>query len=192
VTRGYDELLGKLREIVGGGVPLTLVGGNHDWWGGRYLTDEIGVEFLHAPSTRDIAGHRAFLAHGDGLGKGDYGYLILKGVLRSPITRFAFGMVPVSVGDGIASRVSNTQERWDQWGSAQKTRSAALEAWAVEKLTRERELGLVLLGHTHLPIVREVDPDRWYVNSGDWVFHQSYVTLREGEAPRLDDWRERS
>jgi UDP-2,3-diacylglucosamine hydrolase len=192
ITRGHDAVLARLRHIVASGLPLTLVGGNHDWWGGRYLTEDIGVEFLHAPSTRDIAGHRAFLAHGDGLGDGDYGYLVLKGVIRSPLASFAFRMLPPPIGDGIAGLMSNTQDRWDQWGPAQKTRSAMLERWARQKLEREPELRLVLLGHTHLPLVREVAPGRWYVNSGDWVFHQSYVTLVEGEAPRLDDWRDRA
>lgn len=189
VPRGYDEVLGKLRSIVGSGVPVTLVGGNHDWWGGSYLRDEIGVEFLQEAVVREIAGRRAFLAHGDGLGDRDAGYLALKSVVRAPLTRLAFGLLPIAIGDRIASSVSNTRDRWDQWGDKQSARSDALEAWAVAKLAAEPELELVLLGHTHLPMVREVAPGRWYVNSGDWVFHQSYVTLQEGEPPRLADWR---
>jgi UDP-2,3-diacylglucosamine hydrolase len=189
ITRGHDDVLRRLREIVESGVPVTLVGGNHDWWGGRYLTDEIGVEFLWEPVTREIACHRTFLAHGDGLGAGDLGYRALKTVLRSPITRFAFACLPVSVGDRIAVRVSSTEERAHQRTSAQQARSAVLEAWALDKLGREPELDLVLLGHTHLPLVREAGPGRWYVNSGDWVSHQTYVTLEPGAPPRLDDWR---
>jgi len=192
ITRGHEAVIGRLREVVDSGVPVTLVGGNHDWWGGRFLTDEIGVEFLHDPVTRPIAGHNAFLAHGDGLGSGDLGYLALKVILRSPVTRFAFGMLPVAVGDRVAGGVSRTETRWDQWGDAQQARSDALEAWALQRLQSHPELDLVLLGHTHLPMVREAAPGKWYVNSGDWVFHQTYVTLREGEPPRLDDWRERS
>lgn len=191
ITRGQDDMLAKLREIVNSGVPMTLVGGNHDWWGGRYLTDEIGIEFLAKPVLRSIAGHVAFLAHGDGLGKGDYRYLVLKSVLRSRLTRSAFGLLPIDLGDRIARGVSKTRDRWDQWGTAQKARSAALEDWALRKLASERELDLVLLGHTHLPLLCEPEPGRWYVNSGDWVFHQSYVVLEEGCPPRLADWRER-
>lgn len=192
ITQGHEEALAVLRDVVGSGVPVTLVGGNHDWWGGRYLRDVIGVEFLQRPTRRVIAGHRAFLAHGDGLGAGDQGYRLMSRILRSRMTRFAFGLLPVSVGDGIAGRVSNTEDRWDQWGHRQEERSAALEAFAVDLLESEPELDLVLLGHTHLPVLREVGSGRWYVNSGDWVFHQSYVILEEGEAPRLLDWRERS
>jgi UDP-2,3-diacylglucosamine hydrolase len=192
VTRGHDAVLARLRAVIDAGVPVTLVGGNHDWWGGRFLTDEIGLEFLRDPVTRSIAGHNAFLAHGDGLGSGDRGYLVLKSILRSPVTRFAFGMLPAALGDRIASGVSRTETRWDQWGEHQRARSDALETWALDRLSDDPELDLVLLGHTHLPMVREAAPGRWYVNSGDWVFHQTYVTLSEGEPPRLDDWRERA
>ena len=188
VPRKYDQVLDRLREIVDAGVPVTLMGGNHDWWGGSYLRDEIGLEFLQDPVVRDIAGRRTFLAHGDGLGAGDLGYRVLKLALRSPLTRFAFSTLPVSVGDRVGAHFSHTRDRWHQWGPHQDARSAALEAWARAKLETERELELVLLGHTHLPIVREVTPDRWYVNSGDWVNHRSYLTLEEGRPPRLEEW----
>ena len=69
VPRGYDHVLGALRAVVDTGVPVTLMGGNHDWWGGRYLREEVGVEFLQDPVVRSYAGLRTFLAHGDGLGK---------------------------------------------------------------------------------------------------------------------------
>jgi len=191
VTRGHDAVLARLREIVQTGVPVTLMGGNHDGWGGAYLRDEIGVEFLDDPVVRTIAGHRTLVAHGDGLGAGDHSYRVVKRVIRSRVTRTLFGLLPIGVGDRVAASVSNTEERWDQWGDRQVARSNALETWATAQLTADPELDVVLLGHTHLPILREIAPGRWYVNSGDWVYHQSYVTLEKGAPPRLSDWRER-
>lgn len=190
-TRGNEPLLGQIRRVVDSGIPITLMGGNHDWWGGRYLREEVGIEFLDHPVTRDLAGHCTRVAHGDGLGKGDTGYRAFRAILRSPHARFAFSMLPVRIGDRIAKRVSNTKDRWDDQGADQVNRSNTLEAWAVETLKSNRELDLVLLGHTHRPLVREPEPGRWYVNSGDWVFHQSYVILKEGEPPQLLDWRKR-
>lgn len=189
-TRGHERALAALCDIVRGGMPVTLVGGNHDWWAGAYLREEVGLTVLDRPTRRKVAGRETLLAHGDGLGSGDVGYRALRLVLRSPIVRFAYGMLPVGVGDRIARGVSRTEDRWEHWGAAQQARSAALETWALDTLAREQELELVLLGHTHLPMVREPAPGRWYVNSGDWVFHQSYVELHEGEPPRLLDWRE--
>lgn len=192
VTRGHGEVLAVLRDIVRSGVPVTLVGGNHDWWGGAHLRDEVGLTLLDRPTRRQVAGRETLLAHGDGLGQGDVGYRVLRTVLRSPLTRLAYGMLPVRLGDRIARGVSRTEHRWDHWGASQQARSEALEAWALDTLRQDGELELVLLGHTHLPMVQEAEPGRWYVNSGDWVFHQSYVTLRENEPPCLRDWRERT
>lgn len=191
VTRGHDLVLACLKELVDDGLPVTLVGGNHDWWGGRYLREEIGVEFLPAPTLRTIAGRRTLLAHGDGLGAGDQVYRAVRTVLRSPVTRAAFGLLPIGLGDRVARGVSSTEDRWDQWGPKQQARSAALEAFALGRLRDDPELELVLLGHTHLPLVREAAPGQWYVNSGDWVFHQSFVVLSPGHPPELRDWRER-
>ncbi|MEX2467810.1 MAG: UDP-2,3-diacylglucosamine diphosphatase [Gemmatimonadota bacterium] len=187
-TRGYDDILGLLRTIVDGGVPITLMGGNHDWWGGSYLTDEIGVEFLRHPVVRDFAGHRTFLAHGDGLGEGDLGYRLIKPVLRGPLTRWGFWMLPPWLGDRLAGRASRTGGRWAEPNARQQERARALEAWAVEKLEGEPDLDLVVLGHAHVPGIREVEPGRWYVNAGDWVYRRTYLVLEPGRPPLLTEW----
>ena len=187
-TRGYDRILTLLRAIVDGGVPITLMGGNHDWWGGTYLTDEIGVEFLRDPVVRTLAGHRTYLAHGDGLGKGDLGYRLLKPVLRGPLTRWAFWMLPPALGDRVAGRASRTDRRWTAPNARQQERAAALESWAEEKLVGEPELDLVVLGHAHVPSLREVRPGRWYVNAGDWVYRRTYLVLEHDQPPLLSEW----
>jgi UDP-2,3-diacylglucosamine hydrolase len=187
-TRGYDAILASLRRIVDGGVPVTLMGGNHDWWGGAYLREQVGVEFLQEPVVRDLAGHRTLLAHGDGLGRGDLGYRLLKGVLRSGLTRRAFGALPPALGDRIARSVSRTGHQWDVYTEGHLARSAALEAWAMERLRVQPELDLIVLGHTHVPLLKEASPGRWYANTGDWVKHRSYLTLVPGQAPVLSEW----
>jgi UDP-2,3-diacylglucosamine hydrolase len=109
-TAGHERVLRVLRDLVDAGLPVTLLGGNHDWWGGRVLRDEVGVEFLHDPVVRDVAGYRAFIGHGDGLGPGDRGYHVLKWILRGRLTRSAFSLLPPSVGDHIAKGVSSTRK----------------------------------------------------------------------------------
>lgn len=188
VPRGHDRVLDTLKSVVAGGVPVTLMGGNHDWWGGRYLREEVGVDFLQHPVVRSYAGLRTFLAHGDGLGKGDLGYLALRILLRGRLTRFAFSLLTPDWGDRIAGRVSKTEHRWGEPTADDKARATALEAWAVSKLEAESDLDLVVLGHTHVPLLREVGAGRWYLNAGDWVYHTSYAVLREGHPPQLLTW----
>jgi hypothetical protein len=72
--------------------------------------------------------------------------------------------------------------------SHDRDRAAALERWAVSHLAGAPQLDMVVLGHTHMPVLREVEPKRWYLNAGDWVFHQSFAVLEPGQPPRLQDW----
>lgn len=184
-TAGHDRALQVLKEVVSSGIPVTLLGGNHDWWGGRVLRDEVGVDFLQDPVVRDLAGYRAFVGHGDGLGPGDEGYHFLKWVLRGRPTRLAYSLLPPRLGDRIAQGVSSTGDRWGGPTDHDRHRADVLSEWAVSKLEAEPGLDLVVLGHTHVPEIREVGAGRWYVNLGDWVHHRTYVELGEGAPPRL-------
>ncbi|MGD2070324.1 MAG: UDP-2,3-diacylglucosamine diphosphatase [Gemmatimonadota bacterium] len=190
VPRGHTRVLGALAALVDAGVPVRLMGGNHDWWGGSFLEDEIGVTFHRDPVVLDLAGHRTFLAHGDALGQGDLGYRMLRLVLRGRLTRWAFRWLHPDVGAGIARRVSHTEITAADPTRRDQARSEVLEDWGVAKLEAEPDLDLVVLGHTHVPRLRQVGPGRWYVNSGDWVYHRSYLVLSEGEPPRLSEWEE--
>lgn len=188
IPPGHDEVLATLRELVDSGLPVTLMGGNHDWWGGRHLREVIGVEFLQEPVVRTYAGHVTFLAHGDGLGEGDPSYRALRLVLRGGVTRTAFGLLGPALGGRVARRVSHTHERWGAPTPDDRARAQALAAWAREKLATTPELDLVVLGHTHLPILTEVEAGRWYLNAGDWVRHTTYAVLAPASPPRLLTW----
>jgi UDP-2,3-diacylglucosamine hydrolase len=188
IPRGHTRTLGLLARIVDAGIPVHLMGGNHDWWGGRYLTEEIGVTFHQGPVRMTLAGHRCLLAHGDGLGRGDLGYRLLRLILRGRVTRFAFRWLHPDLGAIIARRVSRTETRLPDGHPRILARSKALEGWARDAILEDDSLDAVCLGHTHLPRRVEVAPGRWYVNSGDWVNHGTWAVLEPGTAPRLETW----
>jgi UDP-2,3-diacylglucosamine hydrolase len=188
IPRGHTRVLGALAALIDAGVPVLFMGGNHDWWGGDYLTDELGVEFLQEPTVLDLQGHRTLLAHGDGLGSGDLGYRMLKLVLRGRVTRFGFRWLHPDLGAWVARRVSKTALRGQEPTEKHRARSEFLEEWAVRELVQKPELDLVVLGHTHVPRRKEVEPGRYYVNAGDWIMNKSYVVLAQGSPPRLMDF----
>ena len=188
IPRGHTRVLGALAALVDAGVPVELMGGNHDWWGGTYLREEIGITFHTEPLTAELAGKRALVAHGDGLGAGDVSYRALRLVLRGRPTRWAFRWLHPDVGAWIASHVSRTELRVGEPDSGELARGRFLREWAVAALERDPELDLVLLGHSHLPEMVEPDEGRYYVNGGDWVRHRTFVVLEENAPPRLEDW----
>ena len=190
IPRGHTRVLGALARLVDGGLPIRYVGGNHDWWAGSFLADEIGLTLQHEPTVLDLAGRRTFLAHGDGLGRGDLGYRLLRLVLRGRLTRWGFRWLHPDVGARLARRASGTREKAGLAGEDERRRAQVLETWAVEKLRLEPEIDLVVLGHTHIPCLVEVEPGRHYLNAGDWVSHRSYLVLRRGDPPRLEEWQD--
>lgn len=187
IPQGYTRALGALAALVDAGVPVHLMGGNHDWWGGRYLEEEVGLRFHRDPVDLTLAGRTVHMAHGDGLGPGDTGYKVLKTLLRSAPFRWAFRWLHPDLGSRIANRASLTDGRGapDPHSLAL---AAKLESWARETLGARPEVDLVVLGHTHVPALLEVAPGRFYLNCGDWVYHRTFAVLDHATPPRLLTW----
>ena len=52
IPRGHTRVLGALANLVDRGVRVTIMAGNHDWWGGSFFSEEIGLTFLQDPVLR--------------------------------------------------------------------------------------------------------------------------------------------
>ena len=189
VPARHLRTLALLAEIVESGTPVLFVGGNHDWWGDDFLRGRIGVDFHRGTVRIEACGRSILVAHGDGLGGGDLRYRAVRTTLRSGVARTLFRWLHPDVGDAIARRISGTRRQLASGHPpARHDRSAHLAEWAREQLVGDPTLDIVALGHAHEPTVAEVAPGRHYVNSGDWVFHRSYVTLGDSGPPVLHEW----
>jgi len=185
----HVRVLALLADLVESGVPVLVMGGNHDWWGGDFLRQRIGVDFRREPVRLQVKGKSLLVAHGDGLGSGDPGYRLLRLVLRGRVTRWLFRWIHPDLGVRIAERVSGTRAHLtSDLGAASDGRPEFLSTWATEQLEQDATLDIVALGHGHVPVVTEVAAGRFYVNSGDWVLHRSYVTIDDSGTPVLHEW----
>ncbi len=189
IPSGYTKSLSCLQSVVQNGVPITLIGGNHDWWGGKYLREEVGITFQQDPLLLELAGYRTFIAHGDGLGRGDLIYKCFKYFLHSKFLINLFSILEPKLGTWIAERVSRTKEKalnpcWQKYN-----RSESLKQWASGQLAREPCWDLIFLGHTHVPSIEQMGTDRYYINTGDWLYHQSFAILKYGQKPCLYSWK---
>lgn len=185
----YFRVLSALAEVVDAGVPVTLIGGNHDAWGGAFLRDEVGVSFHPDTLVTELGGRRTLVAHGDGLGRGDHKYRVLKAVIRSRPAILGFRLLHPEIGMRIAGAASTTEVK-AQRDEGARSRARYIEEWAVERIQADPSLEMVVCGHSHAPVIREVASGRHYVNSGDWIRNLSYVTVRPGEPPVMRRWTE--
>lgn len=188
IPRGHTRTLGLLADLVDSGVPVTVFGGNHDWWGGSYLESEVGVCFHKYQQILDLAGRRALVTHGDGVGAGDHGYKMLSKVLRNPLSIGAFRWLHPDLAAWVAGRVSRTEKRGETRTGPNMNRVKALRLWAEEQLANDEALNCVVTGHTHHPECDDIGGDRWVINAGDWVYRRTYVVFAEEQPPTLLDW----
>lgn len=195
VPRGHVRVLAKLADVVESGVPVYFVGGNHDRteWGGHVLKEDAGVALLPDPTVMEIAGRRALITHGDGVGPGSMRERVEQRIACSrPFIAFLRLLHPDWVAR-IQPYTTTTRRQVDLHsageGGGPKTRAFAIAAWARETLRRDASLDFVIAGHAHLPAKVQVETGRYYLNAGDWITHCTYLVLADGEPPELRQWQ---
>jgi UDP-2,3-diacylglucosamine hydrolase len=164
--RGFHvaAALARLRRRV----PIVMVGGNHDRWGGDFWQRDIGMEFDPHRATFDVGSRRVAAIHGDGLTEPGRGATLLHRAINHPITAAVYRAIHPEVGlrmvDFLSPRLGDHTP-----DPARLAEAAARQAeWAARLLANEPELGLVVMGHTHQPALMAPAPGRQYLNPGAW------------------------
>lgn len=183
ILREHFRVVAKLAEVVEAGVDVSFVGGNHDAWAGSFLRDDVGVRLLDGPVVTTVGGRRALVAHGDGVGRGDYRYRALRRTIRHPVAVGAFRRLHPDLGRRIANLASTTEHKAGGDDAHAGGRAAFIRGWAEERMEEDPSLELVLAGHAHVAEVVEVGPGRFYVNTGDWIRGSDYLVLPPGGGP---------
>jgi UDP-2,3-diacylglucosamine hydrolase len=147
------------------------------------------MELLPDRSEIELGGKRALVVHGDGLGRGDLGYRALKRIIRNRASIAAFRMLHPDLGSRIAAFVSTTESKQGTPEKANVHRAAELVTWARGEMASSPHLDVILAGHTHTPIVDEIQPGRYYINTGDWLNHFTYLVLARDRPPQLEAWK---
>lgn len=185
IPKRFVRVLQALGELRRRGIPVTYVGGNHDFWIGNYLMRELDVSFTDVALTLEIQGRKIFLAHGDGLGPGDAGYKVLKRVLRNRLARGLFRWVHPDLGIPLATAVSHTSRR-------HAPRAPQSEATLMDRLARpwlQQGYDAVVIGHLHQPLHHR-GADGEFLILGDWIERRSYARLQDGRFSLLEFGRE--
>ena len=178
VLRPYIRVIAKLAEVVERGLKVYFVGGNHDAleYSETVLREDAGVTVLDDPARIQLGAFSSLVAHGDAVRSLGNSYRkehpVLRGLLRSHRARaIAERLLPEDwLYDRVASwlRVPGIAARHERGeGTGPKRDAPRVEAWAREQLKRFPDIDLVLVGHSHMPVWLEVEPGRFYLNTGD-------------------------
>lgn len=182
VPKGYVRLLGKLAELTDAGITIRFFVGNHDMWMKDYFQKELNIPVYFEPEVFEWNGKRVLVGHGDGLGPGDHGYKRLKKIFRNPVCQWLFGILPPSVGMGLANYFSRKSRA--QTGSSEETFLGADREWLIsycrDRLKTEH-FDYFVFGHRHLPIDFRLNDTSRYINLGDWIRYFTYAVLEGTE-----------
>jgi len=176
IPRRYFATLTLLQRLRQAGVSLTYLNGNHDFWLGRFLAEEIGVETRDGPVTLETQGRRVWLHHGDGLVGGDLGYRLLRRVIRNPVSIALYGLLHPDLGIPLAGLVS----RWSRHSRGDQALDPD-RLWREIAVPRFAEgFDTVMVGHFHQAWERR-ELGREFVVLGDWIDRFTYAVLENGE-----------
>ena len=173
MPRGHIRVLGALAELREAGLPVHMIGGNHDCWGGEILERDIGLDYQLGAWDGALGGWRAHVDHGDGLRPvEDRAYRRLRWVLRNRMAIRAFRWLHpdwasrLATGSSGASRTHRARDG-----------GAGLRKVALDLLSSRTELELVVLGHSHVPALERAPGGGVYANPGAWMDSRTYLVV---------------
>lgn len=184
IPRGFSRFLGKLAEICDSGIPVYFFTGNHDVWLFDYLPQEIGLEVFRKPLSIKINNTRFYLAHGDGLGPGQFSYRFLKFIFTNKILQWMYARIHPNSATGFAHR----------WSKKSRFSKGNYVPWMGEDrehlIIHSREIeeqehhDYYIYGHRH--VVREFDitSESCVIYLGDWFVNFTYAEF-DGEKTSL-------
>jgi UDP-2,3-diacylglucosamine hydrolase len=169
------------------GMPVLMVGGNHDRWGAEFWEREAGVRWHRDRLELAVGGRRGIALHGDGVTHAGPRTRLLHHLVTGRAATAVYRALPPDLGFPLVHRLSARLGAHQLSGPSVDAAAARQRAWAEELLGREPALGFVVMGHTHRAAVTEAGPGRHYVNPGAWFdgFRYALVTGSSAELRRF-------
>jgi UDP-2,3-diacylglucosamine hydrolase len=184
IQKGYVRLLGKLAEIVDSGIPVYYFRGNHDIWAFDYLEKEVGLKVNRKPAIEVIKGKRFYMAHGDGLGKGDNGYKFIKKIFESRFNQWWYRLIHPDAGNRFAwfwagrsrksSHKKNKKHIEKEGITITETNVKNRLANYCKEILKTEKIDFFVFGHYHQPIQYDLTSEAKLFTIGDWINHFSY------------------
>lgn len=172
--RGF-RALAALADVVDAGVPVLMIAGNHDCWGGDVLRKDVGVDYLFGPWRDQIGNWRTHIEHGDGLRPvEDRRYRALRRVLRNPLAIRSFRWIHPDLATPLANGSSHASRSYAARDQGRGLRDAATR---IEATDRDRDL--IIFGHSHVATLERLPLGAVYGNAGSWLDAPTFLRVTD-------------
>lgn len=176
----HQTIIDALKQLTENGLPVYFMRGNRDFLIGEAFIQATGCRFLPDPTLIDLYGKKILLTHGDALCTSDYKHQQFRKYAQNPTYNRFFLCLPLFIRRAIA--------RWIRGASQKHTAGMPYQVMdvtqtAVEEQMREKNVTLLVHGHTHRPAIHEFLLDKkparrvvlndWHNRGGALVYKES-------------------
>ncbi len=176
VPRRFLDLYAAISRATERGVDTRFLGGNHDYWVGDFFSRELGVRVHRTEIRIEAQGRKLVLAHGDLVMPRDYGYKVLKGVIRNPVVIEVSRWIHPDLLDAVAGGVAYGSRTLFHIAQEKRARAVAAHAWGH---FFERGNDAFVMGHVHYPM-HETRDGKEFLIIGDWIEHFTFARMSNG------------
>jgi UDP-2,3-diacylglucosamine hydrolase len=177
IPRKHFATVTKLQEVRARGIPITFVGGNHDRWGGTFFTQDLGIQFFGGEAELELAGRRVFIAHGDGLTEQHWSGALMHRFTRNRLAIAVFRSLHPTIGFWIADLFSRHLADSTKDRAVLDRAAAAQRKWAGDFLDAHPDVQLVIMAHTHRPMLDRRPDGRAFLNPGAFLDGGRYAVI---------------
>jgi len=182
--KGFFRTLTALQDLTESGVKVHYIIGNHDFMHRNFFRDEIGTIMYEDSIKTELNGKKFFIGHGDGLVKNDYGYLILKKILRNKILQKFYSWLHPDIGVSLASSASKSSRDY----TSKKDYGEEDSMFEAAKGKINDGFDYVLFGHLHNRCYEKYK-NGYYINLGSWLDEPCYGVYKNNKF-EIVDWNE--
>ncbi len=181
IPRGFTRFLGKLCEFTDNGIPVHIFTGNHDVWMFDYLPSEVGAIIHRQHTLIEINGKKFYIGHGDGLGKGELGYKLLKACFTNKTLQWLFSKLHPNVALSFGHAWSR-KSRYSK-GIAEEFLGEDKEHQILfaKDYLKNNPVDYFVFGHRHIPFEIQLNEKAKLINLGEWIFSNSFAEFDGSE-----------
>jgi UDP-2,3-diacylglucosamine hydrolase len=174
IPRGYTRFLGKILELKDSGINIYFFTGNHDVWMKTFFTDDLKIPVYTKELKIEISGKKFFIAHGDGLGAGDYGYKFLKKIFTNQFLQWCFSRLHPNFAFGLANLWSKSRRKKEKTYEFKGIEKELLIQFSNQMLKNEH-FDFMIFGHRHFPLELNLNNNSKFFNIGDWLINYTFL-----------------